>query len=176
MIFVVTGSHTAGFDRLVLLADHVGARMDVDAVAQIGVSRYVPKHISWFRFCSQEEYYAHLEAASHVITHGGYAAVEAIARGKSVAAVPRRREEGEALDDHQVDFVGWLRARNLVAVAETEEALAEFLSTGGPPKSEGAMASRRRELQTFLQRSVNAFCLNSSGTELSEPESEVVAP
>ena len=163
MIFVVTGSHSVGFDRLVRMADRAGARMDRHAVAQIGASRYVPKHISWFRFCSEAEYYHHLDAASQVVTHGGYSVVEALARGKPVVAVPRRRDAGEAFDDHQVEFVEWLRARDLVEVAETEEGLERILRNGGPPKPRKMIASRRHELQAFLQQSVEALCRGTSG-------------
>ncbi|MEE9593011.1 MAG: glycosyltransferase [Thermoplasmata archaeon] len=171
MIFVVTGSHSVGFDRLVMLADRAGARMDLDAVAQIGASRYVPKHLSWFRFCSEAEYYRHLEAASQVITHGGYSVVEALDRGKPVVAVPRRRDAGEALDDHQVAFVEWLRARNLVEVAETEEDLARALGAGGPPRPRGTIASRRQELQAFLQEAVDALSRGRAGDRIHDAPS-----
>ncbi len=163
MIFVVTGSHSVGFDRLVMLADRAAARMDLNAVAQIGASRYVPKHISWFRFCSEAEYHHHLDAASQVVTHGGYSVVEALSRGKPVVAVPRRRDAGEALDDHQVEFVEWLRERDLVEVTETEEGLVRILSTGGPPKPRKMISSRRHELQAFLQQSAEAICRGRTG-------------
>ncbi len=171
MIFVVTGSHSVGFDRLVMLADQASARMNLDAVAQIGASRYVPKHLSWFRFCSEAEYYTHLEAASRVITHGGYSVVEALARGKPVVAVPRRRDAREALDDHQVEFVEWLRARNLVEVAETAEGLARVLSAGELPKPSGMIASSRHELQAFLQQSVDALCRGRTGRRVRDAPS-----
>ncbi|MEE8198992.1 MAG: glycosyltransferase [Thermoplasmata archaeon] len=172
MIFVVTGSHSVGFDRLVMLADRAAARMNLRAVAQIGASRYVPKHLSWFRFCSEAEYYHHLEAASQVITHGGYTIVEALSRGKPVVAVPRRRDRREALDDHQVEFVEWLRARDLVEVTETEEGLVRILSNGGPPKPMKMIASRRHELQAFLQRSVEALSQTGGRVLDAPPEKE----
>lgn len=158
MIFVITGSHTAGFDRMVRLADRAAEAVELEGVAQIGASRYMPTHLSWFRFCSGAEYYARLDTASQVITHGGYTVVEALIRRKRVVAIPRRKDEGEALDDHQVDFVNWLASRNLIDRAETVETLAEVLTKSqARPSTPGDISATRGELQGFLRESIETL-------------------
>lgn len=168
MIFVITGSHPVGFDRLVHIADRAAESAELEGVVQIGASHYIPRHLSWFRFCAEQEFYRRLDAASHVITHGGYTVVEALLRGKPVVAVPRRRDQGEALDDHQVDFVNSLAARNLVDVTETEEALVTILTRKElrrPTAQE--IALRRAALRGFLRQSIATFFL--TGMREAEP-------
>lgn len=158
MIFVITGSHPVGFDRLVSIADRAAEIAGLKGVVQVGASHHIPRHLSWFRFCEEEEFYRRLDAASHVISHGGYTVVEALLRGKLVVAVPRRRDQGEALDDHQVDFVNSLAARKLVDVTETEEALVEILTRrelGRPTAQE--IGLRRAALRGFLRESIETF-------------------
>lgn len=153
MIFVVTGTHTHGFDRLVQLADTVAPDTGQEWMAQIGASTYVPANMEWFRFCPTSEFSEYLERSATVVTHGGYTIVEGVTAGKRVIAVPRRRAFGEALDDHQVEFVESLADQGLLAMVETAEEMLNALSEA-PLASRQAYAEhleRRRRLRSYVR-------------------------
>ncbi len=162
MIFVVTGMHPAGFDRLVRIADFAAAQSEEPWIAQIGSSQYHPRNFqTWFRFCSWEIARDHLDRSDTVVTHGGYTAVEAILRGRNVVAVPRRREFHEAIDNHQAEFVDWLVSQGLARTTEKSLELADFvadrshLTSSRYTRARRALEEKRQRIRTFLRRVIS---------------------
>ena len=70
-----------------------------------------------------------MEEADLVITHGGTGAIiGAVTRGKRVVAVPRLAEFGEAVDDHQVEFVHQFEEMGLIKACLDLERLADVVN------------------------------------------------
>ena len=108
MIFVTLGSQKFQFDRLLKKIDELidEGIIKEDVFAQIGASTYLPKNYKYTRFMDREEFSAHIENASLVVTHGGTGVIMgAVKRGKKVIAVPRLAKYGEHVDDHQLQLL-----------------------------------------------------------------------
>lgn len=92
MIFVTVG--TTDFDELVLAADRLA--LDEEMIMQIGHGLVEPRHAQWFRFApSLDPYY---DAASVVITHGGFGTLtEVMRRGLRAVGV----SNPDRFDKHQ---------------------------------------------------------------------------
>lgn len=94
-IFVVTGTHTASFHRLVKGVDELVGDGIVSGVsgAQIGHSSYEPKNFHWHRFLPFEEFLDHIRGSDIILTHDGASSIGlALSHGKRVVVMPRRRE------------------------------------------------------------------------------------
>lgn len=108
MIFVTVGTHEQPFDRLISKIDALkrDAVIQEEVFVQTGFSTYQPQFCEWKKLLSYEEMAQMLENARIIITHGGPASfISAIQIGKIPIVVPRRKEFGEHVNNHQVDFV-----------------------------------------------------------------------
>lgn len=106
MIFVCVGSREYPFDRLLKKLDELVAakRIPSDVFAQIGQSTYIPASFPCLRFLDAAEFERRQRLADLIISHAGTGAlVGALKMGKQVIAVPRLRQYGEHLDDHQIE-------------------------------------------------------------------------
>lgn len=108
MIFITLGSQKFQFNRLLKAVDELIQNGEItDTVfAQIGYSDYEPHYYEFKRFLNRDEFGKITDEADIVITHGGTGAIiGAVKKGKKVIAVPRRREYGEHVDDHQLQII-----------------------------------------------------------------------
>ena len=126
MIYVSTGTHREGFDRLVRAVDNLIASGKIrgKVVMQIGNSKYLPKHCAWFRFReSTKDIDMQFSRAAIIITHAGAGSIiSAMQHGKPTIVVPRLRRFGEHSDDHQLDLCQSLeKARRIVAVYDVKD-------------------------------------------------------
>lgn len=116
-IFITVGSQKFPFNRLLEAVDRlVGEGKIPDEVfAQIGSSDYVPRNFPSRAFLDQDEFAAELDRADIVLTHGGTGVIiNAVKRGKKVIAVPRLRQYGEHVDDHQIELLRQFEALDLI--------------------------------------------------------------
>lgn len=118
-IFATTGSRGFPFDRLVRALDEADFESafpgGAEVFVQTGASGYTPKNVEWSAFLSREEFGRRMDRANLVVTHGGTGAIiGAVSRGKRIVAVPRLAEYGEAVDDHQVEFVRQFERMKLI--------------------------------------------------------------
>jgi len=114
MIFVTVGTHEQQFDRLVKAVDDLTANGIITEFVfiQTGYSTYEPKHCKWAHFVSYVDMVERMRKADVIITHGGPSSfTEAMAAGKVPVVVPRRRDLGEHVNDHQVEFVRQVAGR-----------------------------------------------------------------
>lgn len=119
MIFVTLGSQKFQFDRLLKALDQLVKAGDItdEIFAQIGYSEYEPKYFSFSRFVDREEYGKCMDGSDIVITHGGTGAiVGAVKKGKKVIAVPRSKDYGEHVDNHQFQITGTFAERNMICM------------------------------------------------------------
>lgn len=103
MIFLTVGS-SLPFDRLVELVDGaVGDGLVSEGVfAQIGSGRYRPRNFEFVNFLSKSDYEARFRESSAVISHAGIGTIAAAIKDrKPIIVMPRKKEHGELVDDHQ---------------------------------------------------------------------------
>ena len=104
MIFLTVGTQF-GFDRLVKAVDDaVGKGLIAEEIfAQIGLGKYEPKNIKFDRMLEKEGFDVKLAEASAVISHAGIGTITtAINLNKPVLVMPRLKEFGELVNDHQL--------------------------------------------------------------------------
>lgn len=125
MIFVTVGSQKFQFNRLLkeldILVDKKGIKEDI--FAQTGYSDYKPKNYKYKNFLDRDEFREVMEKSNKVITHGGTGAiVGAVKQGKKVIAVPRLKEYGEHVDNHQLQIINEFEKMKFInAVKEIHE-------------------------------------------------------
>ncbi len=164
MIFVTVGTHESQFNRLVKAIDDLKAsgRLSEEVVVQSGYSDYLPVHCTYRDFYSYEEMDRLVSQARIVITHGGPSSFfAALQKGKTPIVVPRQKEFGEHVNDHQLVFVGQVEERyhNILVIrdvstlTDTIERFEELSSAA--EKSEESrneeFCRRFRDIASFLE-------------------------
>ncbi len=119
-VFIVTGTHTASFHRLVQGVDDLVGRGEMSVgMAQIGHSTYEPRNYPWKRFMPFDEFLAELEKSDIVLTHDGASSIGlALSHGKRVVVVPRRKEFGEVEYASKQDLARYLADMNLITLVD----------------------------------------------------------
>jgi UDP-N-acetylglucosamine transferase subunit ALG13 len=124
-IFVTVGTFSTGFDRLLKEIEMLIAKRVIQkkVIAQIGSSKYTPKNYEWFRFASKEVFLDTMKESKIVITHGGVGSItNALKCNKRTIVVPRRKEFGEVVNDHQLEITRELeRAGKIIAVYDIQD-------------------------------------------------------
>jgi UDP-N-acetylglucosamine:LPS N-acetylglucosamine transferase len=129
-IFMVTGTHTASFHRLVKHVDDMVKSGDVTiSGAQIGHSSYEPKNFSWKRFIPFDRFLEDLRESDIVLTHDGASSMGlALSFGKRVVVVPRRKEFGEVEYASKQDLARFLADQGLVTLVDNVEEIEKGIS------------------------------------------------
>jgi UDP-N-acetylglucosamine transferase subunit ALG13 len=115
MIFVTVGTHEQQFNRLVKCIDELKAKNDIldEVFIQTGFSMYEPKYCSWSKLLPYKRMMEYVEKASIVITHGGPSSIMMpLQIGKIPIVVPRQKQYGEHVNNHQVEFVKKIEKNN----------------------------------------------------------------
>lgn len=129
MIFVTTGTHYLPFDRLIKMISFIRDETSEDIVIQSGSSKIQ------VRGTIQQDYFPYngiieyLKKARVVISHAGPATVfqSLFMAGKVPIIVPRRKEYGEHVSNHQVFFAEYLEKTGQAVLAESEDRLRHLL-------------------------------------------------
>ena len=126
MIFVTVGTHEQPFNRLIRYIDEMKANnlIKEDVFMQIGFSTYIPKHCEWKKVIPYDEMMDKMRLARIVIAHGGPATfIQAFQNGKIPIIVPRRREFGEHVNDHQYHFVEFFynKYKSIIPIYDIEQ-------------------------------------------------------
>ena len=127
MILLTVGS-VFPFDRLVRAIDELalGGRMPADVFGQIGDAAYAPRGIEWCRMLDVDDYGARMAACAAVIGHAGSGTiVSALRLRKPTLVLARRKEHGEAVDDHQLETARRFAEAGLLLACERESDLAD---------------------------------------------------
>ena len=130
MIFVTVGTHHQPFQRLL---DGL-AGLDLDQlVIQHGPGAPPPGAGRTVAYMPFDEMLDCLREAEKVITHAGVGSILCATReGHRPLVVPRRRDLGEHVDDHQVELTRALEGRGRVVGVWDVDALAGQLAEAGP--------------------------------------------
>lgn len=115
MIFVTVGTHEQGFERLIKEIDRLKKENIIkeDVIIQKGYTEYEPKFCQTYDLIDYDKLQNYLEQARIIITHGGPASfIAPLSIEKKPIVVPRQKQFEEHVNDHQVDFVKQVVARN----------------------------------------------------------------
>ncbi|MFW2490561.1 PssE/Cps14G family polysaccharide biosynthesis glycosyltransferase [Clostridium chromiireducens] len=121
MIFVTVGSQKFQFNRLLRELDVLVEKNSIkeNIFAQTGYSDYKPKNYRFKNFLDRDEFKEIMEMSNKVITHGGTGAiVNAVKQGKKVIAIPRLKEYGEHVDNHQLQIIGEFEKMKFINVVK----------------------------------------------------------
>lgn len=131
MIFITVGSQKFQFNRLLKELDILVEKKKIteEIFAQTGYSDYEPKNYKYKKFLDRDEFKEMMKKSDKIITHGGTGAiVEAIKKGKKVIAVPRLKELGEHIDNHQLQIIEEFKKMNFIKSVNTIENLDMVIS------------------------------------------------
>lgn len=120
MIFVIAGTEHFPFDRLFLEIDSLKLKgvLDDHVYMQLGSSKMQPRNCFWTYYLSFTETVNKIETADLVIGHAGAGAtLLCLNLGQRPILVPRRKEFGEHVDDHQLQLAMQMEALDLADVA-----------------------------------------------------------
>ena len=126
MIFVTVGTHEQQFNRLIEEMDRLVKEkvIEGEVVIQTGFSTYEPVYCTWSKLIPYSEMTENMKKADIVITHGGPASfIMPLQYGKIPIVVPRQFEQGEHVNNHQVEFVKEVseRMQNIIPVFDIEQ-------------------------------------------------------
>jgi UDP-N-acetylglucosamine--N-acetylmuramyl-(pentapeptide) pyrophosphoryl-undecaprenol N-acetylglucosamine transferase len=153
MILVTVG--TLPFTRLIRKMDEIAAQIEEEVIMQIGKDCYVPENADYFTFRGYVEMQELCKRARLVVCHGGVGSiVTAIEGGAAVVAVPRSKEHGEAVDDHQQEIVRLLAEEGKIIAASDVDELSTFLKLDS---DRPAFSRVNGQLTHFLKRYVDSL-------------------
>lgn len=102
------GTQNNSFHRLLEEVDRLIeiGRINEDVIVQAGYTKYESDNMKIIDFVSDDEIEKIEQQADLIITHGGVGSIiGSIEKGKKVIAVPRLKQYGEHVNDHQLDIV-----------------------------------------------------------------------
>jgi UDP-N-acetylglucosamine transferase subunit ALG13 len=152
MILVTVGTSETPFDRLIRAFD-VDDRPDEELVVQHGPSSVRPRGASCVDFLPFDQLVEAIRGARLVVTHAGVGSImTTLANGKRPIVVPRLRQFGEAVDDHQLALGRRLSESGLVVLVESpENVLARLEAAAGLSELDtGPSRALVAELRSFI--------------------------
>jgi UDP-N-acetylglucosamine transferase subunit ALG13 len=156
VIFVTVGTDHHPFGRLVSWTDNwleAGGEKRARCFVQRGTSPS-PRLAEAVEYVGYDDMERLMTDATVVVTHGGPGSImQAAALGKRPLVIPRRRDLGEHVDDHQVAFARRLAREGSIELAETEEDFRAALELG----ASGDLGASRRPEGESVEATVERF-------------------
>ena len=131
MIFITVGTQKFQFNRLLKEIDRLieEEKITEEVFAQIGYSDYKPKNYKYKDFIDRDEFEDIIKKCQIIITHGGTGSIiGAVKQRKKVVAVPRLKEFGEHVDNHQIQIVSEFKSIGFIGAAESVEMLGNAIT------------------------------------------------
>ncbi len=162
MIFVTVGTHEQQFDRLIRAVDELKreGKIEDDIVVQTGYSTYLPEYCQWEKMFPYKKMQELVSKAGIVITHGGPSSfIMPLQIGKVPIVVPRKKEFGEHVNDHQEEFVRMVSERhgNIIPVYDINklgDAIRNYdnIVSGMPKEMKSNNARFNEQLEVIADR------------------------
>lgn len=127
MIFLTVGTQFP-FDRLVKAVDSVvrAGLVTEHIIGQIGQTKYRPGSFPAVQFMEKQIFDGCIRRASAIIGHAGMGTIEmALELGKPLLVMPRRKEFGEVVNNHQFEIAEKFEKLGHILVAYHEDDMAE---------------------------------------------------
>ena len=131
VIFITVGTQKFQFNRLLKEIDRLieEEKITEEVFAQIGYSGYKPKNYNYKDFIDRDEFEDIIKKCKIIITHGGTGSIiGAVKQRKKVVAVPRLKEFGEHVDDHQIQIVSEFESIGFIEAAQSVEMLGNTIA------------------------------------------------
>ena len=156
MIFVTVGTHEQQFNRLIRHVDELKKNRSIqdEVIIQTGFSTYVPRYCKYGKIFTYQQMNQYVQEARIVITHGGPSSfIMPLQEGKIPIVVPRKKQFGEHVNNHQVEFTNAvaLRQGNIIVVEDIME-LGEVIQS-----YESIIQSMPQEMKSHNQEFVAGF-------------------
>jgi UDP-N-acetylglucosamine transferase subunit ALG13 len=130
MILVTVGLEMFPFDRLISRVDFLigEKRIMEETIIQTGSSSYRPINCMWKTAFEYQIFIEKLRRARIVIMHAGAGSIILCARNNKIPiVVPRLKQFGEAVDNHQLEFVREVDKLNTVIPVYDIDSLEEYI-------------------------------------------------
>ncbi|MDX2132716.1 MAG: glycosyltransferase [Planctomycetota bacterium] len=158
MILVVVGTQLP-FDRMTRAVDDwCGRTAQRDVFAQIGPTKWRPKHMQFAEFLDPAEYRRRFVESTLLVAHAGMGSIiDALTAAKPIVIMPRRAALGEHRNDHQLATVSRFSRYPGVYAASDENALPRILDearvlTAGSAVGPHASPQLVERLRSFIHR------------------------
>jgi UDP-N-acetylglucosamine transferase subunit ALG13 len=123
-----------------------------DCFVQFGTSR-APSMCEGEAYLSHEDTRRRIADADAIVCHGGPGTIiDCLRSGTMPIVVPRRHDEGEHVDDHQVRFTARLEDSAYIKVAQTSAELGELLEAALRGSSDVLAPTNLAMLQESVDR------------------------
>lgn len=121
LILVLCGTQKQDFTRMIKLVEEVSDLEEV--VVQAGHNQYQSDKMEVFSFVSNDKIQKLYEEADLIVTHAGAGSMlQAIQNHKKIIAVPRLKEYGEHVNNHQIELAEKFESLGyLIAYRDGEE-------------------------------------------------------
>lgn len=130
---VTVGLERKPYDRLLRAVDEAVGKgwIPSDTLVQRGHTPFPCRYCKTVPFLSFDELRDAIRQADLVIAHGGVGSVLlALAEGKIPLVIPRRRDLGEHVDNHQIEFVQKMEQEGRVMAAYDTKEFSRVLESG----------------------------------------------
>lgn len=131
MIFVTVGTHEQPFNRLLKCIDNLveKGKIKEEVIVQKGYTDFKLKNCKEYKLIEYDEMEKYIQNARIIVTHGGPASfIAPLSIGKIPVVVPRKKEFGEHVNNHQLEFAKKVQTmmKNII-VAEDEKEIEEAI-------------------------------------------------
>jgi UDP-N-acetylglucosamine transferase subunit ALG13 len=117
---VLVGNRKEPFHRLLDAVRAIAPRLPQPVVVQHGNTPFADASCETHAFLDRDRCWAQIELAELVICHAGAGCViETLRTGKVPLVMPRKKEFGEVIDDHQSEFAAALTETGKAIVVAT---------------------------------------------------------
>lgn len=156
MIFVTVGNATQGFRRLLDAVDSLarsGFFEREPLLLQTGNNRSFHSELCQYKpFLDTDEFQRWIEKADLVIAHGGCGTLSHAIRYEKVPVVmPRRKQYGEHVNDHQMQLVQALASEGRIVPAYEPEDLPAAITEARRRNAQPVAAAPARMLELVAQ-------------------------
>lgn len=108
MIFITLGTQDKPFNRLLKQVDKEIKNGNIceKVIVQAGCTKYETENMECFNQVSQEAFEKYMKECNLLITHAGVGSIiTGLKYNKTIIAIPRLEEYGEAANNHQMQIV-----------------------------------------------------------------------
>ena len=168
MIYATVGTMYLDFPRLINKVDEIAAKLDEEAIIQIGMGRTFPKHCEYFDFRPREEILDIQRRARVIVCHAGIGSIiDALQSGQPLVFVPRLKKFKEHNSDHQLELAHAVQRRNWGRVILDEKELREACTN--PPAAHRNYAPARTPLIDAIRANIRAALSRGRQTRRKRP-------